>query len=198
MDIPNFITHYYPSEDPPFRNLSEVPKEKHQDVISLLAERRKQQPNFHRRFGIKYISLRLATEEKLRSLFLTVGGEPERLAPHYFVLGSSKWFEGLYPSTKRVVLPISQLDTRTTSVTYPDSFTAMRLGETYGMPPESLKPYHNRVYLLSELSELVKTYGIPPDDPDADYSDYAREPFEKYIEVQVWSDKPVRSHLSAV
>lgn len=162
----------------------------------MLAERRRQRPNFHRVFGAKYIPLRLAIEEKLRTLFLAAGGKPERQAPHYFVLGSSKWFEGLYPSTKKVVLPISDLDSTTTSITLPDSFTAMRLGEGYGIPLEPIKPYHNRLYLLSELSALVATHGIPVDEPTANYSNYVREPFEKYIEVQVWSDRPVRRFLA--
>lgn len=196
MNTPRFVTHYHPTEDPPFRNLSEVPKPERDKVISMLAERR-QNPSFHRVFGAKYISLRLATEEKLRSLLLAAGGRPERKAPHYFVLGSSKWFEGLYPSTKSVVLPLDELDGLTTSISFPDSFTAMRLGETYGLPVEPLKPYHEKIYLLSQLSELIGEYGIPEDSSNPDYSNYAQEPFEKYIEVQVWSDVPVQKFLPA-
>lgn len=195
MNTPSFVTHYHPVEDPPFRNLSEVPKPERDQVISMLAERRQQQPRFRRVFGAKYISLRLATEEKLRSLFLAAGGRPERKAPHYFVLGSSKWFEGLYPSTKSIVLPLDELNSLTTSITFPDSFTAMRLGETFGLPLESLKPYHEKIYLLSELSDLIGEFGIPKDAPNPDYSNYAQEPFEKYIEVQVWSDIPVQKFL---
>ena len=196
MYIPTVITHYHPAEDPPFRNLSEVPERDRAKVIAMLAERRRQRPNFHRVFGAKYITLRLATEEKLRALFLATGGRPERHAPHYFVLGSSKWFEGLYPSTKKVVLPITDLDPATTSITLPDSFTAMRLGKDYGIPLEPIKPYHNRLYLLSELPTLIATHGIPVDELTVDYSNYVREPFGKYIEVQVWSDTPVRRFLA--
>lgn len=196
MNIPRFVTHYYPAEDPPFRNLSEVPKPERDKVISMLAGRRQQQPRFRRVFGAKYISLRLATEEKLRSLFLAAGGRPERKAPHYFVLGSSNWFEGLYPSTKSVVIPLDELDSLTTSITFPDSFTAMRLGETYGLPLEPFKPYHEKIYLLSQLSELIGEFGIPEDASNPDYSNYAQKPFEKYIEVQVWSNIPVQKFLS--
>ena len=170
--------------------------EKREGVISMLAERRRSQPTFHRVFGAKYISFRLATEDKLRSLFIKAGGKPERSAPHYFVLGSSKWFEGLYPSTSKVVLLLSELRIQTTSITLPDSFTAMRLGDSYGVPLEPQKPYHDRIYLLSELAQLVNLYGIPTDEAKADYSNYVKEPFEKYIEVQVWSDEPVRDFLS--
>lgn len=73
----------------------------------------------------------------------------------------------------------------------------MRLGETFGLPLESLKPYHEKIYLLSQLSELIGEYGIPEDSSNPDYSNYAQEPFEKYIEVQVWSDVPVQKFLPA-
>ncbi|MEQ8992648.1 MAG: hypothetical protein RLO46_12565 [Pseudomonadales bacterium] len=191
MDIPDFITHYHPAQDPPFRNLSDVPEQDRGAVISMLVERRRKLPGFHRVFGVKYIPMRLATEEKLRSLFVAAGGRPQRLAPHYFVLGASKWFEGLYPSTRKVVIPLADLDAATTSITFPDSFAAMRLGPDYGVPPEPLRPYHEQAFLLSDLPDLVASYGIPADEPDADYSNYAKEVFEKYIEVQVWDDAPV-------
>lgn len=194
--VPTFVTHYYPAEDPPFRNLSEVPEQDRAKVIAMLVERHRHRPNFHRLFGEKYIPLRLATEEKLRKLFCAAGGRPERQAPHYFVLGSSKWFEGLYPLTEKVVLPITDLDPATTSITLPDSFTAMRLGKDYGVPLDPVKPYHNRLYLLSELPSLVAKHGIPLDKATADYSNYVQEPFEKYIEVQVWSDTPVQRFLA--
>lgn len=197
MDIPDFITHYHSAEDPPFRNLSEVPEEDRGSVISMLVARRRNLAGFHRIFGLKYIPMRLATEEKLRSLFVAAGGRPQRLAPHYFVLGASKWFEGLYPSARKVVISLADLDPATTSITYPDSFVSMRLGPNYGVPPEVLRPYHERAFLLSDLPDLIAKYGIPADQTNADYSNYGKEPFEKYIEVQVWADAPVMKFVSS-
>lgn len=51
----------------------------------------------------------------MRELFVAVGGQPDRRAPHYFCLGSSPWFEGLagYPAAsephQQVVYPVSRL-----------------------------------------------------------------------------------------
>lgn len=70
MNIPSFVTHYHPVEDPPFRNLSEVPTPERDKVISMLAERR-QNPSFRRVFGAKYMSLRLATEEIVEIITLS-------------------------------------------------------------------------------------------------------------------------------
>lgn len=83
----------------------------------------------------------------------------------------------------------------TTSVTYPDSFVSMRLGANYGLPPEPQKPFHERAYLLSDIPALIDAYGMPPDVDGADYANYAHEPLEKFIEVQLWSDDPVREYL---
>ena len=83
MLISDYVTHYHPVGDPPFRNLSELPEHQREPVISMLVERRRQNQGFHRIFGSKYIPLRLVTETKLRNMFIEAGGKPERLAPHY-------------------------------------------------------------------------------------------------------------------
>ena len=83
-----------------------------------------------------------------------------------------------------------------TSFTYPDSFTAMGFGTRFGLPHET-RPYHGRVFQLHELGEAIATYGFPSDDADEDYDGYQHRPFEKYIEVQLWSDEPIRSYLAS-
>lgn len=55
----------------------------------------------------------------------------------------------------------------------------MAFGPQFGLPLQS-RPYH-------------KQAGGPEDR----YEGYAHRPFEKYIEVQVWSDEPVRSFLDS-
>jgi hypothetical protein len=99
-----------------------------------------------------------------------------------------------------VVLPLAMLPSDVTSVTYPDSFTAMGLGPDYGLPYDH-RPYHGRVFRLEELPDLVATYGLPTDEADAPgssegvgvdgYDGYQHRPFEKYIEVQLWADGPL-------
>jgi hypothetical protein len=95
------------------------------------------------------------------------------------------------------VIRLADLPTESTSLTFPDSFTAMGFGPDYGLPHEH-RPYHGRVYRLEDLPALVSTYGLPDDDGSADdrspadnYDGYQFRPFDKYIEIQLWSDRPL-------
>lgn len=80
------------------------------------------------------------------------------------------------------------------SVTYPDSFTAMVVTSEFGLPYQP-RPYNRRVHLLAELPDLVEQYGMPNAPPDEDSARYEQRDMEKYIEVQLWSDAPVRAYL---
>jgi hypothetical protein len=194
--VPDFITHYHPSEDPPFQNLVDAPAEDLPAIIEALQKRR--EDGSKRIFGRVYMDYRRDTEAKLRRLFEDAGGRPERKSPHYFVLGTSRWFAGLYRETRSVRLSIRDIRSGIVSFTYPDSGVAMRLGPKYGLPPDPMRPYHEKVFLVDHLPEVVATYGLPADpvgESDDGYTDYHRREFEKYIEVQVWSDEPVKHVL---
>lgn len=127
-------------------------------------------------------------------MFIEAGGNPERSAPHYFVLGSCRWFEQLAPETRLVTVPLGELPSELTSFTYPDSFGAMGLGAEFGQP-YSPQPYHGRVYRMEELGAVIDAYGLPDDTPDDDYEGFHLRPFEKYIEIQLWSDEPIQQFL---
>ena len=193
--LPTYVTHYCPAEDGPFRNLSDLPIDEARAVVQRLGERRKADPRHKRLFGSRYVDYRRQVEAKLRALFVARGGRPERAAPHYFVLGRSAWFEGVYPETRSVRLALDELPRDQTSFTYPDSGVAMRVGPDFGLSPDPVRPYHERVFLLDELSEVVASYGLPTDDGEPLYENYHRRHFEHYIEVQLWSDEPVRRFL---
>jgi hypothetical protein len=192
---PEYVTHYYPAEDKPFLNLSDLGEDEARLVVQTLIARRKSDPRHKRVFGRVYLDYRRKIEEKLCRLFIAAGGRPERQAPHYFVLGDSSWFEGVYPESRSVRLALDALPRDQTSFTYPDSAVAMRVGPEFGLPPDPLQPYHDRVFMLDELAEVVAQYGLPAHDPADGYDDYHRRTFEKYIEVQLWSDAPVRDFL---
>ena len=70
----------------------------------------------------------------------------------------------------------------------------MAFGPRFGLPHDA-RPYHQRVFRIEELREVVARHGLPPDEAEARYEDYASRPFEKYIEIQLWSDEPVREYL---
>ncbi|NTI46380.1 hypothetical protein G6L94_32625 [Agrobacterium rhizogenes] len=193
--IPDFITHYHPLEDPPFQNLSDASDDELPFIIARLSHRRA--AGSKRIFGRVYMDYRRQTEAKLKDLFVKAGGRPERSAPHYFVLGTSKWFANLYPEVGDVRFPLSTFPPETISFTYPDSCVSMRLGPNFGLPPDPQRPYHETVFRIIELEKIIGKYGLPRDDADdgAAYADYHLREFERYIEVQVWTDAPIRALL---
>jgi hypothetical protein len=193
IEIPDFATHYHLPDKRPFLNLSDLPSEEVTTVLDELMRRRASEPAFKRVFGRRYMQLREMTEAKLRTLFEQAGGRTERRNPHYFILGRSEWFKSLHPGTREVTLALSELPSAVSSFTYPDSFTAMALGPQFGLPHVP-RPYHEKVFRLWELRSVVGDVGLPADATD-DHEGYERRPFEKYVEIQLWSDEPVRRFL---
>jgi hypothetical protein len=184
------VTHYHLADKRPFLNLSDLNESDLARVLEDMLQRR-QSGRLQRVFGARYMALRRLTEAWLRALFINAGGCPQRSGPHYFVLGSSSWYRGLSPDMRAVTMTLSDLPATQTSVTYPDSFTAMGFLPDFGLPYRP-RPYHGTVFRLDELPELVRRYGIPPDAKPANYTGYQLRPFEQYIEVQLWADEPLR------
>lgn len=195
MTLPSNITHYFSRSDSPFLNLSDLGEDEADIVIKNLARRRSENLSYKRVFGKVYMDFRRRTEAKLRKIFENNGGQPERQAPHYFLLGECEWFADLYPDTKGITLDWRSLPREIASFTYPDSAVSMRLGSDYGLPTDPFEPYHERVFFLDELEGTVAEYGLPDGSADANYEGYHKRKFEKYIEVQVWSDAPVAKYL---
>jgi hypothetical protein len=189
-----YVTHYYIEDRGPFRNLSDLDAETCVQVISELRSER-MAGRQHRLFGRTYMQMRRRDEDRMRDLFREAGGRPERLAPHYFVLGRSPWFRGLAADMRELRIPLDELPPLQTTVTYPDSFTAMGVAAEFG-PPYEARPYHGRVYRLDELPALVERFGVPDPPADEDYDRYAQRSMEKYIEVQARTDSAVRHLLS--
>lgn len=188
--IPNYVTHYHLADKAPFLNLSDLSKEELATVLSELRQRSQSEQGFNRRYGERYMQLRTLTETKLRNLFISRGGNPQRLAPHYFVLGESFWFKNLHSDMEEIRIPLAYLADRAVSFTYPDSFVAMGFMPQFNMEVAS-KPYHGNVYFLHELTEVINKFGLPKDDFSMEYRNYVGEEFEKFIEIQVWDDSPL-------
>lgn len=195
MAVPKHITHYYSLTDRPFQNLSELDPEALSQTLANLRRRKAENQAFKRVFGSAYMDFRRKTETKLRHLFEARGGRPKRRSPHYFVLGECDWFAGLYPDPGAVTLDWRTLPQESTSFTYPDSFISMRFGPEFGLPDEPPQPYHEKVFFLDELSDVVAKYGLPNGNAEDDYTDYHTRKFEKYVEIQLWTDDPVLDFL---
>jgi hypothetical protein len=189
--IPEFAVHYHLADRRPFLNLSDLDSVELERVFADLTGRRETHGS-KRVFGSKYMELRRLTEARLHELFILAGGRPQRGAPHYFCLGPCEWFQRSASDMRTVAITLSALPDDVTSFTYPDSFTAMGFLRQFGIT-HAAKPYHGRVYRMNELAEVVREHGLPTGGADDDYEGYHRREFEKYIEIQVWSDDAIRA-----
>ena len=195
IKVPDFATHYYDARRRPFQNLSDLEGSALEAVLRDLDATSRSNDAYKRRYGPKYMDMRRRTESRLRELFEARGGVIERATPHYFCLGECRWFAGLYPETRVIQIDLEDLPPLSTSVTYPDSFVAMALSREFGISQEP-RPYHETVFLLSEIPVIAERWGLPDPQLDLDYDGYHKGPFEIFVEIQVWSDDPVSSFLA--
>jgi len=183
------VTHYYRADRRPFQNLSDLADTDVDAVLAGLAT------GTRRRFGPRYLSLRRKTEARARALFVAAGGRPLRHHPHYFVLGDSLWFAGLYDDPRQVQLPLDRLPVEVTSFTWTDSITALGLGEQYGVP--SPEPSKRGLYPLTAL-DLERAAAVTQAAASLEhhYEGHQQRLLDHYVEIQLWSDDPVADHLS--
>lgn len=108
--------------------------------------------------------------------------------PHYFALGESPWFRGLYRDAREVRIQLGDLPSDQISFTYPDSITSMGLLPHYGIEVER-RPYHYRVFRVEDLPDVVAEYGLPVGAAPSSYDGHQRDTgFDHYIEVQMWAE----------
>ena len=182
---PNYISHYYLADRAPFLSLSDLEGDIHNPAFVEMLNKHKTDEGYMRRYGKIYLETRKRCESKLRDIFLSKGGKPSRLNPYYCVLGSSDWFLGLNDMHREIRIPIAELDERLVSLTFPDSLITMT---------DQIKPYYEKVYLLSELDELINSFGLPNSVAPSTYEKYWEGDFEHYIEVQIWCDSLVNRY----
>jgi hypothetical protein len=192
--VPDFAAHYYRTSRAPFLNLSDLPDEQANAVMTELIRERREGLQ-QRPFGRTYMEMRRVAEDRLRRQFIALGGRPERRAPHYFVLGESPWFRGLAADMEEIRIPVSELPGAQTTVTWGDSFAAMEATRDFGLAFVP-RPYYGRLYRLDDIVDLAARYGIPKPDPGSYEGLAAADTSDTFIEIQLWSDEPVRSYFS--
>lgn len=137
-----------------------------------------------RNYDRNYIRRRIETERKLYTLFKSKGGSPRRKHPYYLTLGNcDRWFFGEKHCFGSLVFDLDEFDPDTVSFTYGDSIP------TFMDEFDDGKAYRKQVYTLSEIRELIRTYGYPQE-----WNPLAQRGPENYIEVQVWSDHPIMEY----
>ena len=176
---PTFITHYYEASQGPFRSLSDLSVDEAEVILQGI---RRAGAIFASKRSTDYLAIRQSLEGQIRQLFIEKGGQPKTLRPNYFILGSCDWVKSWYREGREVNIPLEAVDPKTISFTYGDSFPAMRYKDG--------KPYRGQVYILEELSLIIKVYGLPQEwNCDGQFGP------ERYIEAQVWDDEPVKAYL---
>ncbi len=174
--IPDFLTHYYEASRGPFRSLSTLTPGEAERVMDCI----RQAGGFASQRSSDYLGIRRELEQRIRELFVERGGQPRRTTPHYLIVGACPWVQTWYLDGREVRVPLSVFDPAVVSLTYGDSFPAMRYGDG--------QPWCGRVFTLADLPDLVSRYGLPQVvNPDG-----VRGP-DRYIEAQVWDDTALRA-----
>ena len=177
-----YLYHYYEKRRGPFRNLSDLPLIEAQTVLDKIkAENRVMAA--HRYVG--YLERRQELEQIAREILITKGGKPVRQVPHYMVVGECAWLQTWYEEGDYVKIPLAAFDPETISFSYGDLFP------TFSPRVTDQKEYRRQVYTLPEIIGLIEKYGLPQDwNKDGEYGP------ERYIEVQVWADEPLKVYLA--
>ena len=173
-----YLYHYYEKAKGPFKNLSDLPLVQAQAILGKI-KAENQVMAAHRFPG--YLERRAELEQIARELFIAKGGKPVRQTPHYMVVGECTWLQTWYERGCFIKIPVRTFQPETISFSYGDLFP------TFSPRVDDQKEYRRQIYTLSEIVGIIEKYGFPQDwNMDGKFGP------ERYIEVQVWDDKPLQ------
>lgn len=173
-----FLHHYYDDSTGPFRNLSDLVPE---EAEKVLHEIRIQNKGFASKRSMDYLEVRQNLELMARELFINKGGKPLRNHPHYMTIGECPWLLNWYPNGRELRISAAEFDPDTISFTYGDLFPTMRYIDG--------KPYRSQIYTMDEISDIIREFGMPQE-----WNPHGDKGPERYIEVQIWDDRPLRKY----
>lgn len=181
--LPEVVTHNYDPDRGRFQNLCTLPDAEAEAILGSIhaSGRRTIKPN--------YLNRRRRTEAWLLSERSRKLGVPPLRHPIYFFLGDMA--DGADPSRPAsIVFPLSKFTHDMVTFTYPDSMASLPLGTDVEHAGER-KPYHGQVFTLDELRDVVSAFGMPRRTRFA----FGEGP-DRFIEVQLWDDGPLRMLLN--
>ncbi len=182
-EMPAVITHNYQPAWGALRNICSLPRAKAAAILT------KMRASGHAALKPDYFDRRLRTERWLLAERTRKLGRPHLRNPIYFFLGD--FADGRDPARPAsLVVPLDALPPETMTFTYPDSMASLPLG---GEPKHALdrQPYHGKVFTLTEITQVVKHYGLPGPGGKAGRAAL----YDRFIEVQVWDGRPLRAYL---
>jgi hypothetical protein len=186
----DFLTHCYRRGTEPFQSLSALSD---MDAMQIMRDLYIEGSVLWERFKDphQYLQERRQIEQWLCKGFIAKGGDPQEPYPIYMMLGKPRWANKMadaatLATSTEIQVPLSILEERDVSFTYPDSMTSFWLGRD--QPGEYYQPdYHGKVFTLSEILSIVARKGLPEEGWTTNTPDHVPH----YIEAQVWNRKPL-------
>ena len=183
--IPNVITHNYDPARGVGRNICDLQLSEAERVLDEI------RASSTRRIKSDYLTRRIAVEDWLIAERKKKLGNTVLNRPVYFFLGN--FADGNDPSRPAsLVMPLDAFRTDTLTFTYPDSMASLPIA-TRDDHTFHRKSYHGQVFTLPEIKGVVSKFGLPG---NRWKSDLTME-YDKFIEVQVWDDGPIKRVLAA-
>ena len=186
MTIPAVLTHNYDPEGVFLSNLCDLPSIEAESVLQRIHQSGK------RIVKASYFHRRLETEAWLIRERQRLLGQTPRERPIYFFLGN--FADGKDLSRPRsLVIPIAAFSPDILTFTYPDSMASLAIATREDREAERM-PYHGQVFTLQEIRRVVAEFGMPEDHWSAE----GPRRFDRFIEVQVWDERPILDFLADV
>jgi hypothetical protein len=177
--LPKIITHNYDPARGAFRNICDLPEAEAERILYEIRASGK------RRVRANYLVRRRATEAWLLTERTRKLGRPRVARPIYFFLGD--FADGQDPSRPQSIrLPLAMFSSEMVTFTYPDSMASLPIA-TREDHAAIRRAHHGQVFTLEEITKLVAMLGMP---------DKSSSSHDRFIEVQVWDDEPIRAALA--
>lgn len=177
-----YLYHYFDKRSGPFRSLTALSEAEAFDVLEKIKIERPDSLTAGR--DRDYITKRMNCERTVRSEAANKGIIMDIASPYYLVVEHSPWLATWFEDPGVIKIPIEEFDTRKLSFTYGDSMPTFSPLITDG------KEYRKKVYTYEEILDIIAGYGLPQD-----WNNDGSQGPERYIEVQVWTDEPIRRYI---
>jgi hypothetical protein len=183
--FPEVITHNYDPSRGPCRNICELSEVEAERVLGEI------RASGLRSIKSNYLERRRLTEDWLIRERRRLLGPTTLDRPVYFFLGD--FSDGKDPSRPTsLVMRLRDFPPETLTFTYPDSMASLPIATRDDLRLQR-KRYHGQVFTLGQIESVAAEFGMPGDrwknDPTMKY--------DKFIEVQVWDDRPIKEWLGA-
>ena len=183
--IPDVITHNYDPVRGIGKNICDLPACQAEQILEEIRASRT------RHIKVNYLKRRIAVEDWLTAERYKKLGATVLNRPIYFFLGN--FADGEDPSRPAsLIMPLDAFQPEALTFTYPDSMASLPIA-THEHHLFHRKPYHGRVFTLPEIKDVVSQFGLP----GAHWKTDTTMQYDKFIEVQVWDNRPIKSFLSS-